>query len=266
MKRNKKERLSLDKTDKKLEKEKSPESEITLHEVNFVKKPKKEIYLPSWRRVDVPRLKSVKRREELCEDLSDEAFIRRHEAAEAEEQVLWDKWRRMREEQGRRVTGRSTLGGWRMPDLEAGAPRLRSARLDSARSEASSTPGRMSPASMDRVKEICVLSKTPTKVRLHTSPDQKKKSPESRCQKQSDQGVKQSDVPSDVEDEHLAKRFRRSASSKSDHLTLKGNNLFNSSGGFGSKIFSPENPRILKESNIDRNTLPLQQRRYCNLL
>ena len=256
MKRNKKERLSLDKTDNDLEKEKSPETEITLHEVNFVKKPKKEIYLPSWRRVDVPRLKSVKRREELCEDLSDEAFIRRHEAAEAEEQVLWDKWRRMREEQGRRVTGRSTLGGWRMPDLEAGAPRLRSQRLDSARSEASSTPGRMSPASMDRVKEICVLSKTPTKVRLQTSTDQKKKSYQS---------VQQSDVPSDVEDEHLAKRFRRSASSISDHLTPKGNKLFKS-GGFGSETVSPENPRILKESNFDRNTLSLQQRRYCNLL
>ena len=212
----------------------------------------------------------MKKREELCEDLSDEAFIRRHEAAEAEEQLLWDKWRRMREEQGKRVTGRSTLGGWRMPDLEAGAPRLRSQRLDSARSEASSTPGRMSPASMDRVREICVLSKTPTKVTLQKSTDQKKKSSVSHCQKQSDkfsgdQSVKQSDVPSDVEDEHLAKRFRRSASSKSDHFTLKGNNLFKG-GGLSSEMFSPENPRILKESNIDRNTLSLQQRRYCNLL
>ena len=257
-KKNKIERLSIDKTGKKPEKEKSPESEITLHEVNFVKKPKKEIYLPSWRRVDVPRLKTVKRREELCEDLSDEAFIRRHEAAEAEEQLLWDKWRRMRKEEGKRVTGRSTLGGWRMPDLEAGAPRLRSQRLDSARSEASSTPGRMSPASMDRVKEICVLSKTPTKVILRTSTDQKR-----RSQKQSDtfsvdQSVKQSDVSSDVEDEYLTKRFRRSATSKSDQLTLR--------GGLGTEMFSPENPRILKESNIDRNTLPLQQRRYCSLL
>ena len=90
-------------SEKKLEKEKSPE--ITLVEIDFVKKPKKEIFLPSWRVIDIPRLKSVKRREELCEDLSDEAFIRRHEAAEAEEQLLWDKWRRMREEQGKKVTG-----------------------------------------------------------------------------------------------------------------------------------------------------------------
>ena len=229
---------------KKLEKEKSPE--ITLVETNFVKKPKKEIFLPSWRRIDVPR---QKRREELCEDLSDEAFIRRHEAAEAEEQLLWDKWRRMREEQGKKVTGRSTLGGWRMTDLEAGAPRLRSQRLSSARSEASSS-GRLSPASLDRVREICVLAKTPTKVGR-----QKRKSVDSRCQKQSDK-------LSVVEDEHLAKKFRRSASSKSPHLTPdKGNNLFK-----GPELQTPDKSRILKESNIDRNTLTQQQRRYCNLL
>lgn len=255
------------KTEKKQEKEKSPEAEIILHEVNFIKKPKKEIFLPSWRRIDVPRLKSGKRREELQEDLSDEAFIRRHEAAEAEEQLLWDKWRRMREEQGKRVTGRSTLGGWRMPDLEAGAPRLRSQRLSSARSEASSTPGRMSPASMDRVTEICVLSKTPTKVTLKTvqtsSDQQKRKSFDSRRQKLSDtadKSVKQSDIPSNVENDSLPKKIRRSASSKYDHFTLRENNLFKSSG------LSSENPRILKESNVDQNTLSLQQRRYCNLL
>ena len=264
---------SLDRTEKKLKKEKSPEAEIILHEVNFIKKPKKEIFLPSWRRMDVPRLKSVKRREELCEDLSDEAFIRRHEAAEAEEQLLWDKWRRMREEQGKGVTGRSTLGGWRMPDLEAGAPRLRSQRLSSARSEASSTPGRMSPASMDRVKEICVLSKTPTKVTLKTvltsSDRQKRKSFDSRCQTQSDKlcadkSVQQSDISSNFDDS-VKKRFRRSASSKCDLLTLKGNNVFKS-GDLSSEMHTLGSPRILKESNVDRNTLSLQQRRYCNVL
>ena len=264
---------SLDRTEKKLQKERSPEGEIILHEVNFIKKPKKEIFLPSWRRMDVPRLKSGKRREELCEDLSDEAFIRRHEAAEAEEQLLWDKWRRMREEQGKRVTGRSTLGGWRMPDLEAGAPRLRSQRLSSARSEASSTPGRMSPASMDRVKEICVLSKTPTKVKMktvQTSSDRQRKSFDSRCQKQSDKlsavkSVQQSDISSDVEDLQSAKKFRRSASSKFDLSTLKGNNVFKS-GDLSSEMHTFGSPRILKESNVDRNTLSLQQRRYCNVL
>ena len=242
--------------EKKLEKEKSPE--ITLVEIDFVKKPKKEIFLPSWRRIDVPR---QKRREEHCEDLSDEAFIRRHEAAEAEEQILWDKWRRMREEQGKKVTGRSTLGGWRMCDLEAGAPRLRSQRLRSVRSEASSS-GRLSPASLDRVREICVLSKTPTKVTMKIG-QQKRKSFDSRCQKQSDKLSADKTVQQSViEDEHLAKKFRRSASSKSPHLTPdKGKNLFK-----GPELQTPDKSRILKESNIDQNTLSQQQRRYCNLL
>ena len=249
-------------SERKLEKEKSPE--ITLVEIDFVKKPKKEIYLPSWRVIDIPRLKSVKRREELCEDLSDEAFIQRHEAAEAEEQLLWDKWRRMREEQGKKVTGRSTLGGWRMPDLEAGAPRLRSQRLSSARSEASSS-GRLSPGTLERVKEICVLSKTPTKVTVKIGQNgrQKRKSFDSPCQKQSDiLSANKTVEQSDVEDEHVTKRFRRSASSKSPHSTLdKGNNLFKSPG-----LQISDKSRILKESNIDQNTLSHQQRRYCNLL
>ena len=278
-------RMSADrKSETKYEKERSPESEITLHEVNFVKKPKQEISLPSWRRVDVARRRPGKTWD-LEEDLSDEAFIRRHEAAEAEEQILWDKWRVMREEQGKRVTGRSTLGGWRTSDLGVGAPRLRSQRLDSARSEASSTPGRLSPASMDRVKEICVLSQTPTKVTVHSinktslakslhssqnlnGPNgQKRKSVESSCQKESDisKRIKQSEISTNVGDEQIFKRFRRSTSSKVDQMALS--NSSENKGSSGSKKQTTENSRILKESNIDKNApLSQKQRRYCNFL
>ena len=101
-------------TEKKYEEKKvikDSEPAITLREINFVKKPKLDIFLPSWRAVELPtKLKKV-RKEEVEEDLSDETFIRRHEEAEAEEVVLWDRWRKMREKEGKKIRGRSTLSG-----------------------------------------------------------------------------------------------------------------------------------------------------------
>ena len=109
--------------------------------------------------VEVAKLRP--RKEKCQEDLSDEAFIRRHEAAELEEVELWDRWKCLREEEGRGVTGsgRSTSSGWREADLGLDAPRLRSQRVGS-----SGSPGRLSPSSMEKVKEICVLASTPVSV------------------------------------------------------------------------------------------------------
>ena len=59
---------------------------IELREFGQRKKPKVELVLPGWRVVEVA--KSKQRREKSDEDLSDEAFIRRHAAAELEEVEL----------------------------------------------------------------------------------------------------------------------------------------------------------------------------------
>ena len=135
------------------------EPEIVLRETNFVKKPKVEINLPTWREVHVPKWKSGKK-VHIEEDLSDEVFIKRHDDAEKEEQVLWEKWKRIREEEGKKISGRSNMNGWKIPDLGPQTPRLRSQRIDSSRSESSSSSsGRISPSV---IREICVLPSTPT--------------------------------------------------------------------------------------------------------
>ena len=132
-----------------------------MREFGLRKKAKVELLVPGWRVVEVP--KSTNRREKSDEDLSDEAFIRRHEAAEMEEVQLWDRWKALREDEGRKITGRSTCSGWREADLGLDAPRLRSQRVGSC-----PTPGRLSPTSMEKVKEICVLPSTPTTVTVQT--------------------------------------------------------------------------------------------------
>ena len=137
------------------------ETFIELREFGLRKKPKVELVLPGWRVVEVA--KSKQRREKSDEDLSDEAFIRRHAAAELEEVELWDRWKAIRVEEGRRITGRSTSSGWREADLGLDTPRLRSQRVGSC-----STPGRLSPTSMEKVKEICVLPATPTSLTVQT--------------------------------------------------------------------------------------------------
>ena len=76
------------------------------------KKPKSEIQIPSWRQVSLRGLNGIKR-EELEEDLSDSAFERRHQKAEEEEQMLWEKWTEMREAEGKAEGGRSKSSRWR---------------------------------------------------------------------------------------------------------------------------------------------------------
>ena len=119
------------------------------------KKPKSEIQIPSWRQVSLRGLNGI-RREELEEDLSDSAFERRHQKAEEEEQMLWEKWTEMREAEGKAEGGRSKSSRWREVEQHILTPRLRSQRLSSFFSEASSTPGRLSPTTMSMVQEICV--------------------------------------------------------------------------------------------------------------
>ena len=119
------------------------------------KKPKSEIQIPSWRQVSLRGLNGIKR-EELEEDLSDSAFERRHQKAEEEEQMLWEKWTEMREAEGKAEGGRSKSSRWREVEQHILTPRLRSQRLSSMLSEASSTPGRLSPTTMSMVHEICV--------------------------------------------------------------------------------------------------------------
>ena len=119
------------------------------------KKQKSEIQIPSWRQVSLRGLNGIKR-EELEEDLSDSAFERRHQKAEEEEQMLWEKWTEMREAEGKAEGGRSKSSRWRDVEQHILTPRLRSQRLSSLLSDASSTPGRLSPTTMSMVQEICV--------------------------------------------------------------------------------------------------------------
>ena len=160
-----KRRSTVDKKKENKAKQSKSEPLIVLKEFGLRKKPKVELLLPGWRVVEVAKLNS--RKEKLDEDLSDEAFIRRHEAAEMEEVELWDRWKAIREDEGRKITGRSTSSGWREADLGPGAPRLRSERVGSCPS-----PGRLSPSSLEKVKEICVLPSTPTSVTVHIQPSE----------------------------------------------------------------------------------------------
>ena len=119
-------------------------------------KPKSEIQIPSWRPSSFPP-NYVAKRQDIQEDLSDAAFEMRHQKAEEEEQMLWEKWTAMREAEGKAEGGRSQSSAWREVDLVL-APRLRSQRLCSLLSNASSTPGRLSPTTLGMVQEICVES------------------------------------------------------------------------------------------------------------
>ena len=74
------------------------------------KKQKSEIQIPSWRQVSLRGLNGI-RPEDLEEDLSDEAFERRHRKAEEEEQMLWEKWTEMREAEGKEEGGRVATRG-----------------------------------------------------------------------------------------------------------------------------------------------------------
>ena len=147
------------------------------------KKQKSEIQIPSWRQVSLRGLNGIKR-EELEEDLSDSAFERRHQKAEEEEQMLWEKWTEMREAEGKAEGGRSKSSRWRDVEQHIVTPRLRSQRLSSLLSDASSTPGRLSPTTMSMVQEICVepvvLPSPRPAPATPKSQSEKKKRPEQR--------------------------------------------------------------------------------------
>ena len=147
------------------------------------KKQKSEIQIPSWRQVSLRGLNGIKR-EELEEDLSDSAFERRHQKAEEEEQMLWEKWTEMREAEGKAEGGRSKSSRWRDVEQHILTPRLRSQRLSSLLSDASSTPGRLSPTTMSMVQEICVepvvLPSPRPAPATPKSQSEKKKRPEQR--------------------------------------------------------------------------------------
>ena len=148
------------------------------------KKQKSEIQIPSWRQVSLRGLNGIKR-EELEEDLSDSAFEKRHQKAEEEEQMLWEKWTEMREAEGKAEGGRSKSSRWRDVEQHIFTPRLRSQRLSSLLSDASSTPGRLSPTTMSMVQEICVEpvvlpSPKPASPTTPKSQGEKKRRPEQR--------------------------------------------------------------------------------------
>ena len=164
-------RRSLKKPHQQIEKP-NVEKDIQVKETKYFKKPKDNIDLPGWRRVEIPS--KLKLSEEI-EDLSDEAFIRRHCDAELEEQRLWDHWRKIREEQGKKITGRSTSSGWRVADLGVGAPRLRSQRRDS---QESSSSGCLSSVEIEKIKEICIFSFAPDRVSVK-SPNESNSASES---------------------------------------------------------------------------------------
>ena len=233
---------------------KQSEPEIELREVNFIKKPKVEISLPSWRKFIIPKMKYDD--DDIEEDLSDEAFIKRHEEAEAEEQVLWDRWRKIREDEGKKIGGRSVHSGWRQPDLDPRAPRLRSQRLSSARSDASSTPGRLSPSTMEKIKEICILTSTPDKLRSSEKLLNKTSgSSQNMKRKRSIEcsvNLQEQQIPVVKSPEESVRRIRRSIVSKEDSSVVTNANIENSQEASSS--------RILKNSNVDNS--PQLQRRY----
>ena len=219
---------------------------IELREYKIAKKPKVDLFLPSWRVVEIPRFKNSKARkkEKPEEDTSDEAFNRRHSAAEEAEQKLWDHWRSVREkEDGRDVV----------------TPRLRSERVASC-----STPGRLSPTSMDKVREICVLPSTPTRVTVqtvhnafHTNVGSRKiredqasslrkgdvaceKSPVERCQEELVQVRRKTSGSSRLRRSLPDVRFKENISC---HLLNQNQSP--------SEVSEPDSDRILKDSNVE---------------
>ena len=268
-------KLPTEKKDEEKKVIKDSEPAITLREINFVKKPKLDIFLPSWRAVELPtKLKKV-RKEEVEEDLSDETFIRRHEEAEAEEVVLWDRWRKMREKEGKKIRGRSTLSGWRTPDLGQGAPRLRSQRVASTASSASSSGGRLSPDTVAGITDICVLAATPTKLRLLTPDTPSSSQPQPSCSNKRKREhnaeedylpQKRKHVEDSLEAGHSVRRIRRCAVKEEVTEICKENTEDANILNLNTSCPELRTFRVLKESNNENYNNSQQQRRYCNII
>ena len=217
---------------------------IELREYKIAKKPKVDLFLPSWRVVEIPRFKKSKagKKEKPEEDTSDEAFNRRHSAAEEAEQKLWDHWRSVREkEYGRDVV----------------TPRLRSERITSC-----STPGRLSPTSMDKVREICVLPSTPTRVTVQTVHNAFQTNVGSRnIREDQASSLRKGDVeisPAERCQEELVQVRRKTSGSSRlrrslPDLRFKENisyHLLNKNQP-ASEVCEPDSDRILKDSNVE---------------
>ena len=215
------------------------------------KKPKSEIQIPSWRQVSLRGLNGI-RREELEEDLSDSAFERRHQKAEEEEQMLWEKWTEMREAEGKAEGGRSKSSRWREVEQHILTPRLRSQRLSSFFSEASSTPGRLSPTTMSMVQEICVepvvLPSPAPAATPKPQQGEKKKRPEQRRTlmsvlneviKEEDQNVRR-----------VRGEIRRASASSQQQAAKENMGKGENSEGKSRTSSSASGSRVLKDSNL----------------
>eukprot|EP00088_Acartia_fossae_P029141 TRINITY_DN2997_c0_g1_i5.p1 TRINITY_DN2997_c0_g1~~TRINITY_DN2997_c0_g1_i5.p1 ORF type:complete len:678 (+),score=128.97 TRINITY_DN2997_c0_g1_i5:98-2131(+) len=77
------------------------------------RKPRVQIQIPSWRRVETGRCMDWKALPGEIENLSDEAYLERHEKAEEEEQILWESWQTLRKSIGKSCRGRSKSRRWR---------------------------------------------------------------------------------------------------------------------------------------------------------
>jgi len=140
-------------------------------------KPKVSIQIPSWRKVPVPtgaRNMEWKNMSGEIEDLSDEAYLLRHQKAESEEQILWERWQKLREYTGEKSRGgRSKSRRWKevvinLPEEAGGsgdttpimAAASRSRRISSLQSEDSFSSGRLSPRT-GNLQEIMIMGTAP---------------------------------------------------------------------------------------------------------
>jgi len=97
------------------------------------------------------------RKQDIEEDLSDQAYVTRHTKAEEEEQEMWDSWQKLRKSNFQLRGGRSKSRRWREVALPAG---LRAHRVSSVQSE-DSFSGRLSPRS-GQLTEIQIVTAPPT--------------------------------------------------------------------------------------------------------
>lgn len=132
-------------------------------------KPKVSIQIPSWRRVS-KSFDNWKNMPGEIEDLSDEAYLLRHQKAESEEQILWERWQKLREYTGEKSRGgRSKSRRWKevvinLPDGGSDPtsliPAKRCRRISSLQSEDSFSSGRLSPRT-GNLQEIMIMGTAP---------------------------------------------------------------------------------------------------------
>ena len=170
--------------------------------------------------------------------------------------MLWEKWTEMREAEGKAEGGRSKSSRWRDVEQHILTPRLRSQRLSSLLSDASSTPGRLSPTTMSMVQEICVepvvLPSPRPAPATPKSQGEKKKRPEQRTlMTVLNEVIKE-------EDQNLRRvrgEIRRASGSSLQQATKenlgKGDSLQDQGRSQESRtLSSTSGSRVLKDSNL----------------